>query len=161
LTPNLAFGGQCEAAFKFYERCLGGEVVTMLTYGKSPMAEQVPARWREKILHATLKVGDNVLMGADPGPERYQQQRVSPWRLASMTLWMQNGYFTRLRKRHSANAPPENLLGRRLWRACRSIRHTLGDQLRASAQRSLKRKGPRQTLPDSRDNPQHLRITRA
>ena len=47
LTPNLAFGGQCEAAFKFYERCFGGKIVFMLTYGKSPMAEQVPPGWRE------------------------------------------------------------------------------------------------------------------
>jgi PhnB protein len=53
-TPNLAFGGQCEAAFKFYERCFEGKIVFMLTYGKSPMAEQVPPRWREKIFHATL-----------------------------------------------------------------------------------------------------------
>jgi PhnB protein len=54
LSPNLAFGGQCEAAFKFYEQCFGGKIVSMLTYGKSPMAEQVQPRWREKVLHATL-----------------------------------------------------------------------------------------------------------
>ena|ERR1700686_5041872 len=42
LTPNLAFAGQCVAAFKFYERCFRGKIVTMLTYGKSPMSEQVP-----------------------------------------------------------------------------------------------------------------------
>ena len=75
LNPHLAFGGQCEAAFRFYERCLGGRIVTMLTYGKSPMAEQVPPRWREKILHATLAVGDNVLMGGDPVPEQYEQPK--------------------------------------------------------------------------------------
>jgi PhnB protein len=75
LTPNLAFGGQCEAAFKFYEQCFGGKIVFMLTYGKSPMAEQVPPKWREKILHATLTVGDNVLMGSDPVPERYEQPK--------------------------------------------------------------------------------------
>jgi PhnB protein len=40
-SPNLAFGGQCEAAFKFYEQCFGGKIVFMLTFGKSPMAEQV------------------------------------------------------------------------------------------------------------------------
>jgi len=57
------------------ERCFGGTIVTMLTYGKSPMAEQVPPRWREKILHATLTVGDNVLMGADPVPEQYEQPK--------------------------------------------------------------------------------------
>ena len=75
LNPHLAFGGQCEAAFRFYERCLGGRIVTMLTYGKSPMAEQVPPRWREKILHSTLAVGDNVLMGGDPVPEQYEQPK--------------------------------------------------------------------------------------
>ena len=75
LTPNLSFGGKCEAAFKFYERYFGGKIVFMLTYGKSPMAEQVPQRWREKILHATLTVGDNVLMGSDPVPERYERPK--------------------------------------------------------------------------------------
>jgi PhnB protein len=75
LTPHLAFGGQCEAAFKFYERCFGGRIVTMLTYGKSPMAEQVPPGWREKILHATLAVGDNVLMGGDLVPEQYERPK--------------------------------------------------------------------------------------
>jgi PhnB protein len=32
----------------------------------------VPAEWREKILHATLKVGDQILNGADVLPDRYQ-----------------------------------------------------------------------------------------
>ncbi len=75
LTPNLSFGAQCEAAFKFYERCFGGKIVFMLTYDKSAMAEQVPLGWREKIFHATLTVGDNVLMGADPVPEKYEQPK--------------------------------------------------------------------------------------
>jgi PhnB protein len=53
----------------------GGKIVTMLTNSKSPMVEQVPPRWREKILHATLTVGDNVLMGADTVPEQYEQPK--------------------------------------------------------------------------------------
>ncbi|OLB36544.1 MAG: hypothetical protein AUH11_10750 [Acidobacteria bacterium 13_2_20CM_57_17] len=75
LTPNLTFGGQCEAAFKFYERCLGGKITFMLTYGKSPMAQQVPPEWRAKIVHATLTVGDNVLMGSDAVPDQYEQPK--------------------------------------------------------------------------------------
>src|SRR5712692_447558 len=75
LNPHLSFGGQCEAAFQFYERCFGGKILTMLTYGNSPMAEQVPPEWRGKILHATLTVGDNVLMGADALPEQYEQPK--------------------------------------------------------------------------------------
>jgi PhnB protein len=75
LTPHLAFGGQCEAAFKFYERCLGGKIITMLTYGDSPMAEQAPAEWRGKIVHATLTAGDSSLMGADVLPGQYERPR--------------------------------------------------------------------------------------
>ena len=37
------------------------------------MADQVPAEWRQQILHARLTVGDEVLMGSDAPPERYKQ----------------------------------------------------------------------------------------
>jgi PhnB protein len=37
LNPYLSFDGQCEAAFKFYERFLDGKIVAMMTYGGSPM----------------------------------------------------------------------------------------------------------------------------
>jgi len=73
LNPHLAFAGQCEAAFEFYEKCLGGEIVMMMTYGDSPMAEQVPPGWRDKIIHATFALGDHVLTGADARPEHYQK----------------------------------------------------------------------------------------
>ena len=72
LNPYLTFNGQCEAAFKFYERCLGGKIEMLLTHGESPMAEQTPAEWRGKIMHARLVVGDKLLMGSDAPPERYE-----------------------------------------------------------------------------------------
>ena len=75
LNPYLNFNGQCEAAFKFYERCLGGEIVFTMTYGESPMADKVPAEWRKKILHARLMVGDQALMGADAPPEHYEKPK--------------------------------------------------------------------------------------
>jgi PhnB protein len=71
MSFHLVFGGQCEAAFQFYERALGGKIVNILTYGDSPMAEQVPAEWRGKIVHATFAVGGAVLAGVDVLPERY------------------------------------------------------------------------------------------
>lgn len=67
-NPYLAFNGQCETAFKFYERCLGGQLVAMITYGAMPSAENVPAEHRNRIMHARLVVGDQVLMGADAHP---------------------------------------------------------------------------------------------
>lgn len=73
LNPHLTFNGQCEAAFRFYERCLGGNVVFMMTYGDSPLAEQTPPAWRRKLLHAMLSLGDYRLTGADVLPESYEK----------------------------------------------------------------------------------------
>src|SRR5690348_11140827 len=75
LNPYLSFNGQCEAAFKFYEQCLGGKIVATLTYGSSPMADQTPPEWRDKIMHTRLMVENGVLMGSDSPPERYEQMK--------------------------------------------------------------------------------------
>lgn len=71
ISPYIGFNGQCEEAFKFYEECLGGRITAKITYAETPMADQVPSEWRTKIVHATLKVGEMVLMGGDPMPENY------------------------------------------------------------------------------------------
>ena len=73
LNPYLLFNGQCEAAFKFYEQCLGGKIETMMTHAGTPAEEHVPAEWRDKILHARLVVEDSVLMASDAPPGHYQQ----------------------------------------------------------------------------------------
>lgn len=75
LNPYLTFGGQCEAAFKFYAKVLGGEIVAMMPHEGSPMAERVPPEWRDKIMHARLIVGGEVLMGSDAPPDRYEQMK--------------------------------------------------------------------------------------
>jgi PhnB protein len=77
LNPYLSFNGQCEAAFKFYEQCLGGKIEDMLTYGNSPMAEEVPSQWHDKIMHVSLSVGDKMLMGSDNPPEHYEETKGS------------------------------------------------------------------------------------
>ena len=67
-NPYLAFAGTCETAFKFYERCLGGTIVAMIPYGTTPSAEHVPSEHRDKIMHARLVAGSQVLMGGDAHP---------------------------------------------------------------------------------------------
>ena len=42
INPYLSFKGDCEAAFTFYERCLGGQLGTLFRYAGSPMADRVP-----------------------------------------------------------------------------------------------------------------------
>jgi PhnB protein len=75
LNPYLYFNGQCEAAFKFYEQVLGGKIEGMLTHAGTPAEQQVPAEWRDKILHARMTVGDTVLMASDAPPGRFEQPK--------------------------------------------------------------------------------------
>ncbi len=75
LNPYLSFNGQCEEAFRFYEQCLGAKITFMMPYEGAPMADQVSADWRNKILHASLQVGDGLLQGADVPPGQYEQPK--------------------------------------------------------------------------------------
>ena len=72
VNPYLLFNGQCEAAFKFYEQCLGGKIEAMLTHASMPAEQQVSSEWKNKILHARLTVGAEALMGSDAPPDHYQ-----------------------------------------------------------------------------------------
>jgi PhnB protein len=71
LSPYLHFRGDCEAAFKFYEKVLGGKIVRMSRFSETPMAEQMPAEMRNQIIHVSMTVGKIVLMGSDAPPDRY------------------------------------------------------------------------------------------
>jgi PhnB protein len=71
--PYLNFNGDCEAAFRLYERVLGGQIVAMMTHGDSPIAGEVPQAWHSRIMHACLKVGDAMLMASDSPPEHYEK----------------------------------------------------------------------------------------
>ena len=72
ITPLLWFRGDCQEAFTLYERAFRGTIVTMLTYAASKEGLTAPPDWREKIFHATLRIGDQMLMGGDPLPEQCQ-----------------------------------------------------------------------------------------
>lgn len=73
LNPHLHFNGNCEEALKFYEKSLNGRITLMMPYEGSPVAEQVPAAWRSKILHSELSIGDDVLTAADAPPDSYKK----------------------------------------------------------------------------------------
>ena len=73
LNTHLNFNGQCEAAFKFYETCLGGKINFMMKYGDSPMAAQAPPGFGSKIMHATFAIDGQTFYGADSPPGRYEK----------------------------------------------------------------------------------------
>ena len=72
LNPYLFFNGNCEAAFTFYAKCLGGTITAMQNNADAPTAAQMTPEWRGKIRHASLSVGTREFMGADRRPEVYE-----------------------------------------------------------------------------------------
>lgn len=75
MTPYLTFKGDCEAAFGFYQECFGGTLGGVFRYAGTPYADQVPPDWQDKVMHASLAIGQQVVMGADVAPERYEAPR--------------------------------------------------------------------------------------
>ena len=73
VTPYLNYNGDCAQAFKFYEKALGGKIDMMQTHGETPMKDQVPADWRNKVMHAQLTIGDALLFGSDAPPNQYEK----------------------------------------------------------------------------------------
>jgi len=72
MTPYLSFKGECEAAFNFYQECLGGRPGELFRYAGTPLANQVPEDWSNKIMHGSLMLGGQVLMGGDVAPDKYE-----------------------------------------------------------------------------------------
>jgi len=72
LSPYLLFNGDCAEAFRFYEQTLGGSIETLSKFAGSPAAEHVPPNWGDKVLHASMVIGDQHLMASDAPPGQYQ-----------------------------------------------------------------------------------------
>ena len=75
LNTYLNYGGNCEEAFRFYEQHLGGRVTMLMRHGEMPGGSEVPSDWKDKVLHAQMELGGNVLMGADIPRDRFQPMR--------------------------------------------------------------------------------------
>jgi PhnB protein len=73
LNNYLYFNGDCEAAFKFYEKALGGKINAMMPHAGSPAENSVPKEWASKILHAHMTIGESVLMASDAPPNHYEK----------------------------------------------------------------------------------------
>jgi PhnB protein len=73
LNTYLFFDGNCEEAFKFYEKLLGGKIVAMMPHEGTPAESGVSPEWRKKILHACMNVAGTMLMASDSPPEHSQK----------------------------------------------------------------------------------------
>ena len=72
LFAQLNFGGNCEEAFRFYEKQLGGKIVMMMSQSQAPGA---PRDADKAIIHARIDIGDTVLTGNDVPPSVFKKIR--------------------------------------------------------------------------------------
>jgi PhnB protein len=75
LNTYLNYGGNCEPAFRFYEKHLGGKIRAMMTHGEMPDAKGVPPELQKAILYARMTLGETDIMGSDVPPDRFQPMR--------------------------------------------------------------------------------------
>jgi PhnB protein len=73
VNPYLFYNGNCEAAFKFYEKVLGGKIDAMLTHEGAPAGMPVAPEWTKKIMHAKISIDGEVIMASDAPAGQFRQ----------------------------------------------------------------------------------------
>lgn len=64
----LHFNGRCEEAIEFYRQAVGAQVDMLMRYRDSPEPPptgMLQPGMEEKIMHASLRIGDSVVMASD------------------------------------------------------------------------------------------------
>lgn len=75
LNTYLSFDGDCAAAFKFYEKVLGGKVLMTMSYGDMPGCSDMSTDAKAKVAHVRMQLGDKLLMGSDAPHGRYEKPK--------------------------------------------------------------------------------------
>lgn len=65
LNTYLNFNGNTEEVFNFYKSVFGEEFITLQRLKDTPDADKLSAGDKEKIMHVSLPIGGNMLMGTD------------------------------------------------------------------------------------------------
>jgi PhnB protein len=65
IQPYLFFDGRCEEAVEFYKKALGAKVDALMRFKESPDQSMVAPGSGEKVMHASLHIGDTQVMASD------------------------------------------------------------------------------------------------
>lgn len=68
IQPYLFFGGRCEEALEFYKQAIGAEIEMVMRYNESPEPPPpgaVPEGYENKVMHASFRVGESLVMASD------------------------------------------------------------------------------------------------
>jgi PhnB protein len=66
--PYFILGGRCEEALAFYQRAVGAKVEEKMRFSESPdpmPCDMLPPGFENKIMHASFRVGDSLVMVSD------------------------------------------------------------------------------------------------
>ena len=70
INPYLFYDGNCEAAFKFYEKVLGGKIQMVFRNEDAPPDMPSPPEHKHRIMHISMSIDGHILMASDAPPER-------------------------------------------------------------------------------------------
>lgn len=73
LNPYVFFSGNCEEAFKHYEKVLGAKIEVLFRNTDAPPDMPYAPERKDKIMHGRISVGGHVLMASDAPPEHYEK----------------------------------------------------------------------------------------
>ena len=73
VNPYLFYNGNCEAAFKYYEKALGAKIEAMMTHEAAPESVPTLPNWKKKIMHAKISLDGGALMASDVPPDHFRQ----------------------------------------------------------------------------------------
>jgi PhnB protein len=73
INPYLFYDSNCEAAFKFYEKVLGGKIELMLRNAEGPPEMGTAPDRMQKIMHARMSIDGEVLMASDAPPDHFNK----------------------------------------------------------------------------------------
>ncbi len=73
VDPYLFYNGNCEAAFKFYEKVLGARIEVMFRNEDAPPEMPSPPERKQKIMHGKISIDGQVLMASDAPPEHFHK----------------------------------------------------------------------------------------
>ena len=65
LEPYLFFNGRTEEAPAFYQTALGAETLSVLHFKDSPEGVNAAPEWLDKVMHATFRKGQSLIMASD------------------------------------------------------------------------------------------------
>ncbi len=68
LSTYLYFAGNCKEALAFYEKTLGAKLTFSMPFGGSAAEGMMPPGWEDKILHASMELGGQIVMASDAPP---------------------------------------------------------------------------------------------